>query len=291
MSGYQEDKEILQNKLKRSLAAENPEFIENPSKLTKEAIDKEIIRRLQDDEYDEYLVDGALLGCTSATWNDFEMSDGNKVHLDKMEEKKKRGEPQIELRVWENSLFKDGFRHATVTDAVEGLNITPFLCNCTESAAKGQEQKIIKNMDECKKYGVCRYLMNLEEEWENIDFNVPYASFSDIQALGVIGSGEFHYNNTSKILSEEDKAGIMMASVLFCRHGGFIYPVTSGQTYVALKDESELEEEPVLEEESILDQTDADSIKRYMWDFFRDAMKVDRIMAFFSMEEAEKSLL
>lgn len=269
MSTYQEEKVIQQNKLKRSLAVENPELMEKP--ITKEDIDKEIIRRLQDDKHDEYLVDGALLCCTKATWNDFELSDGSKVHLDKMEEKKKRGEPQVPLRVWENPLFKDGFRHATVTDTVEGLNISSFLCNCQEPAAEGIEQKIIKNMDECKKYGVCRYLMNLEDEWENIDFNVPYASFSDIQALGTIGSGQFDYNSNCKILSTEDKTGITMTSVLFCRHGGFIYPETSGQTYVAVKDESELEEESVLEEGAMLDQSDPDSIKRYMWDFFRDA--------------------
>lgn len=263
MSTYQEEKVIQQNKLKRSLAVENPELMEKP--ITKEDIDKEVIRRLQDDKHDEYLVDGALLCCTKATWNDFELSDGSKVHLDKMEEKKKRGEPQVPLRVWENPLFKDGFRHATVTDTVEGLNISSLLCNCQEPAAEGIEQKIIKNMDECKKYGVCRYLMNLEDEWENIDFNVPYASFSDIQALGTIGSGQFDYNSNSKILSTEDKTGITMTSVLFCRHGGFIYPETSGQTYVAVKDESELEEE------SVLDQSDPGSIKRYMWDFFRDA--------------------
>lgn len=230
MSTYQEEKVIQQNKLKRSLAVENPELMEKP--ITKEDIDKEIIRRLQDDKHDEYLVDGALLCCTKATWNDFELSDGSKVHLDKMEEKKKRGEPQVPLRVWENPLFKDGFRHATVTDTVEGLNISPLLCNCQEPAAEGIEQKIIKNMDECKKYGVCRYLMNLEDEWENIDFNVPYASFSDIQALGTIGSGQFDHNSNSKILSTEDKTGITMTSVLFCRHGGFIYPETSGQNVI-----------------------------------------------------------
>lgn len=271
MSKYQEDKEILQNKLKRSLAAENPEFIEDPSKLTKEAIDKEIIRRLQDDKYDEYLVDGAILGCTSATWQDFRLSDGNWVHLDQMEEKMKQGDPQILLSVWENSLSKDGFRHATVTDTVGGQNIVPFFCNCREPAGKSAEQKIMNNMEECQKHGVCRYLINLEDEWENIDFDVPYADFIDNQAFAVIGGGEFHYNNKLKILSREKRAGITMTSVLFCKNGGFIYPMTSGQTYTAVKDEPELEEEPVLEEDSILDQSNPDSIKRYMWDFFRDA--------------------
>lgn len=264
------DKEKLVGDLKKSLALENPEF--NEESITKEDIEKEVIKRFNDGVCDEYLVDGAILRCTKATWDDYEMSDGSKVHLDKMEEKKKRGEPQMALSVWENSLFKDGFRHATITDTVKGHNIFPFLCNCRMPAFKSIQEKIKDNMEECQKYGVCRYLLRPEDEWENVDFDVPYASFSDIQTLGEIGSGQIDYGNDSpKKLFREDKAGITMTSVLFCKNGGFIYPVTSGQTYVAVKDESELEEESVLEEESMLDQSDPDSIKRYMWDFFRDA--------------------
>lgn len=225
------DKEKIVGDLKKSLALENTEF--NEESIMIEDIEKEVIKRFNDGVCDEYLVDGAILRCNKATWDDFEMSDGSKVHLDKMEEKKKQGEPQIALRVWENSLFKDGFRHATVTDTVKGHNIVPFLCNCGMPALKSAQEKIKDNMEECQKYGVCRYLLNPEDEWENIDFNVPYASFSDIQTLGEIGSGQFNYNNDSpRILSEEVKAGITMTSVLFCKNGGFIYPVTSGQNVI-----------------------------------------------------------
>lgn len=135
-----EKKEILLNDLKKSLALENPELREES--ITKEDIEKEVIRRFNDGIRDEYLVDGALLGCTNATWEDFEMSDGSLVHLDEMEEKMKQGEPRIPLNVWENSLSKDGFRHATVTDTVKSHNIVPFLCNCGMPALSRSEKKL-----------------------------------------------------------------------------------------------------------------------------------------------------
>lgn len=116
---------------------------------------------------------------------------------------------------------------------------------------------------------MCQYILDPEDEWENIDFDVPYVNFVDFQTIG--GQGGDRFNNRSKVLFRKERAGITMTSVLFCRNGGFIYPVTSGQTYTAVKEESELEEEPVLGEDSILDQSNPDSIKRYMWDFFRNA--------------------
>lgn len=251
---WEKEKKERQSILKHDFAAE----IEGRDVTDKEA-DRIIYAELEDEDDDEYLVDGALLTCTSAKWEDFELSDGSKVHIDGMEEKKKEGEPNGILRVWENPLIAStngDFRYATVADAVKYQNISPFLCNCKESANGEREQKIKENMAECRKHGVCQYLMDLEEKWDNINFGNEYKPFFNICIEPAIGSAQFV--GSHKIVSKEKKEGIIMTSVLFCKHGGFIYPLTSGQI-------SDTSEEP------ILDQFDPDSIKRYMWHFFRNA--------------------
>ena len=85
-----------------------------------------------------------------------------------------------------------------------------------------------------QKHGVCQYLMDLEDEWENSNFGVEYESFFNLGIVPTIGSGRF-MGLPIVISEEESKAGIIMTSVLFCRHGGFIYPVTSGQGYNAVE--------------------------------------------------------
>lgn len=54
--------------------------------------------------------------------------------------------------------------------------------------------------------------MRLESEWENYEIGQSFQSFDDDV--------------------EGNKTGITMTSMLFCKHGGFIYPVTSGQVYL-----------------------------------------------------------
>lgn len=190
-----------------------------------------ICQRLNDGKDDEYLVDGAVLSCTSAKWGEFKLSDGSSVQLDVARGKRKEGVPTVFLRVRENPLTESesgSYHYATVADAVKFQNITPFLCNCCEPANSEQEQKIKENMDECRKHGVCQYLMDLEEEWENIDFGVEYESFFNLGIETKFGCTS--YIEGQKVTSEEEsKAGIIKTSVLFCKHGGFIYPVDSGQ--------------------------------------------------------------
>lgn len=134
----------------------------------------------------------------------------------------------------------------------------PFPCNCKEPALSAQEDIIKENKVDCQSHGVCKYLMDLEEEQENYDFketlsvsvpvpflelapvsvsvSVPYKNFMDEAA-----TSELEDIQMSEIWAKDNaqkKKGITMTSVLFCKHGGFIYPRTSGQT-VLLEDLTE----------------------------------------------------
>lgn len=223
---YQEEKGKIQNELKNIMAQENSELAGKGA--TKEDVEKEISRRLQDGINDEYLVNGAILGCTSATWEDFPLSDGKAVKIDGKDEKQNKGEPTEYLRVLENPMYTNDFRHANVTDTRQEWNILPFPCNCKEAASRAQEEIIKTNKVDCQSHGVCKYLMNLEEEWENIDFKTPYAEFPDGKMYSWLE--EAQAVSTLDRIPLYKKTGITMTSVLFCRHGGFIYPITSGQT-------------------------------------------------------------
>lgn len=223
---YQEEKGKIQNELKNTLAQENTDLA--GKNVTEDEVEKEICRRLQDGINDEYLVNGAILGCTSATWEDFPLSDGKFIKIDGKDEKQNKGEPTEYLRVLENPMYTNELRHANVTDTRQGWNILPFPCNCMEAATYDQEEIIKTNKVDCQSHGVCKYLMDLEEAWENIDFKTPYAEFPDGKMYSWLE--EAQSVSTLDRIPLYKKTGITMTSVLFCRHGGFIYPITSGQT-------------------------------------------------------------
>lgn len=115
-----------------------------------------------------------------------------------------------------NVISRSGDQYfATVKDCERTVNIRPF-GNCKSRADRDFEEAAIRQVEEGLgfkppdtvaplKAGTCRYLMNLEDEWENLK-----------------SYGEYVYIDEEKV----DK--ITMEAVLFCRHGGFIYPVTSG---------------------------------------------------------------
>lgn len=99
-----------------------------------------------------------------------------------------------------------------------------------------------------RKEGTCKYLMKLEEEWENYELAKEFFSFTDFE------TGE--------------KPGITMTSMLFCKHGGFIYPITSGQVVTDNVIAEEVDEKQSLAEP---DPSNPQAVKEYMWNFFRDA--------------------
>ena len=182
--------------------------------------DEEAVRELLH-EYvsnkDEYLVDGAVLTCSMASTGTYLI--GN-VGLG-TEIKNIDNPTQTLLRVSSNLSEINGMPVATVKDHKKQMNtgnieqeetgnIEPFKCNCLSFPDRESEREAILNDEECKKYGICRQLMKLDNDWENFIRSTGYLSF----------------NRTTE---KERVQGITMKSVLFCSHGGLITPVTSGQ--------------------------------------------------------------
>ena len=63
--------------------------------------------------------------------------------------------------------------------------------------------------ESCLTEGTCKALIDLSEHWDNYPSQVPHFRYND-ERFGEV-------------------SGITMMSMLFCKHGGIITPVTSGQ--------------------------------------------------------------
>lgn len=222
--------------------------------------------RLEDDEVEdflcenyadrescEYLVDGAILTCTNCTRDDVSVETvvTSKDPVPVISIYRAELDPSIDdsmlpdndtkvfgrLKVTENlTANTNGLKHATIKDRERGKNI-PSFGNCLrapdcileespfimldfmrqvkmkldlKSSGAGNKGKTDDGEESNNmRGGTCRYLMRLENEWENYEIGQSFQSFNDDV--------------------EGNKAGITMTSILFCKHGGFIYPVTSGQ--------------------------------------------------------------
>ncbi len=228
---WEKEKEEQQSELKHN-------YVKKTTRrdVTDEEAERIICDELKNNDWEEYLVDGARLICTSATWDDFPLSGGESVKLDRADEERMLGEPIEYLRVPENPMSANDLRYATVADTKRDWNIMPFPCNCKEPALPAQEITIRENKVDCQSHGVCKYLMDLEEEWENCDFK-EILSFSESEELYEdfrdqetdSGQGDVLMSEIRKRKTVQEKKGITMTSILFCKHGGFIYPQTSGQ--------------------------------------------------------------
>lgn len=115
---------------------------------------------------EEYLVDGAALQCNQATWDDFPVPGGDPVVLEG--DFYKAQKPRTTLRAYENPISDNGLIFATVSDTIKDINIIPFKCNCKIEADRESEIEAIKADKSCSKHGVCRHLMQLNSEWENV---------------------------------------------------------------------------------------------------------------------------
>lgn len=202
----------------------------------------------------EYLVDGAVLTCDKAMLgpvkvklrNSYVQFDGSNFESAKF----------TRLNVKENNHSSNGLYVATVGDAIKDYNVFPFRCNCSLVPDRQWEiDRIEKNMEYCKKFGTCGQLMELNNEWENMPSEVNYFTYTDV------------YDGNS-----EEKEGINMMSILFCKHGGLISPVTSGQLLgsslhaILLKDRNLLMDEE-LRELGFLFQTGDMLIRGYIFDY------------------------
>lgn len=206
------------------------EYLEQVSKDKIEAVQiaKEVEKLYAEYEnrsdIDRYLVDGAILRCNQATLRPFKMSDGTVLPIqykndeinDRRETEgayatekrdKRRQRLYTELHVTDMDMTTGTFPNATVLDSKKYKNIPPFRCHCKLMDDRKEEyDKIKANMDDCKKNGVCQYLMRLNDKWENFP-----------------REGKNFYEK------KEDVECITMTSMIFCRHGGLITPVFSGQ--------------------------------------------------------------
>ena len=219
--------------------------------FTAEEIAAEIQKKYQEfmeqEEKKKYLIDGAVLVCNKATLDNFELMDGTEIPLAGLkyktqQDRDERQETVLHVRRDYSNMSVGISRNATVLDCKKGelseldakkketgevsfkANVYPFRCNCMEKADRVEEQEIIKaHLGECKTNGVCQYLMRLNDKWENWPGEV----------------GKFHEKRAVRVLEEtedgEEKVAfvnadcITMTSVLFCKHGGLITPVWSGQ--------------------------------------------------------------
>ncbi|MCH5259702.1 MAG: cell wall hydrolase [Lachnospiraceae bacterium] len=161
-------------------------------------------------EEGEYLVDGAILTCDRAT-TDVKVIRG--VPFGYKSTKKREQRKRTRLAVSENAMVVNGVRMATVKDHIIKTNIKPFECNCQCDPTENEIEAIMEDSDECQKYGTCRKLMQLEDDWDNIIRDTRYKTFD--------------YISEDKIINNVE--GITMMSMLFCRHGGIITPCESGQ--------------------------------------------------------------
>ena len=197
--------------------------------LDRDEVDDFLNKNYEDKESCEYLVDGAILTCTNCTKEPVTVNFKTSGYTVERTYKAlpdmsisynllSAGDTKVygKLTVTENSTANaNGLMNATIVDCVRENNI-PSFGNCLRAPDSNLEKSVFSKLYCEEKKGIkseatgtCQYLMRLESEWENYEIGQRFQSFDDDV--------------------EGNKTGITMTSMLFCKHGGFIYPVTSGQ--------------------------------------------------------------
>lgn len=215
------------------------ERIAKQYKVTGKELDLLYADYAKDDRFGEYLVDGAVLKCNRATIENFELPNDEKVVLEGISGEDNEECCYMIMHVSENPMSSNGLTYATVKDTVFWKNIIPPRCNCKFGADRKEEVEKIMADTNRNKNGVCRHLMKLNDEWDNMIIEGrEYMTKSDVKASPLSAGAEdvvgirSSFGNTK----EEEVECITMASVLFCKHGGLIMPVKSGQIVLAGSD-------------------------------------------------------
>jgi hypothetical protein len=183
-----------------------------------------------DDDLHKYLVNGAVLTCTQVTTDPFSIPHTGQFYVDEIPDMNTH--LYTTLNVAENPIEINGRAYATVNDTIKGFNIHPFTGNCRVPASGAEAERIMlwqefgivdgKQLSQAGvKGGVCQCLMNLNEQWDNMFFKD--------------GDGCIDRIDTDPNGYPVAAKGITRTSVLFCKHGGLIVPVTSGQDPVTRK--------------------------------------------------------
>ena len=197
------------------------------ARITSEEFKKHMEACDEEDDLHKYLVNGARLTCTQVTYEPFRIPEVGDFYVEEIPDMTKH--LYTELNVSENPMGINGQPYATVNDTVKGTNILPFTGNCRVPANDSEKETIMIQLeygirrDGTRKQpgvnGVCECLMQLNEQWDNMFF----------------ADGKDHCMDRVDIDTEgkmESAKGITRTSVLFCKHGGLIVPVTSGQDVV-----------------------------------------------------------
>ena len=151
---------------------------------------------------DEYLVSGAQLRCSMATSKKMTIEGRTYVPENPSE--------TTYLECEENRMESGGGKvNATTKDCVVYKNIKPFRCNCRVGPCDDEEKDMLLVDESCLTDGTCKALIDLSEHWDNYPSQIPHFRYND-ERFGEV-------------------SGITMMSMLFCKHGGIITPVTSGQ--------------------------------------------------------------
>lgn len=208
------------------------------AKIAKE-VEKLYEEYIQEGDSERYLIDGAVLWCNQATTAPFEMPDGTRIHLKfkgtelNVKNGRERGRERkyTKLHVPDGKMLNGELLNATILDCEQGKNIYPFKCNCKLAADREKELDAIyeylnrsgRGKDVYSEGGVCQFLMRLDDRWVNMlrdteDFNEERENNSNLEPEG----------GGAKKFSEKAPC-LTMQSMLFCRHGGLIRPVESGQ--------------------------------------------------------------
>lgn len=203
--------EAEENEAKRILGKES---------VTEEDIDKILEDYATNEEYKQYLMDGAVLQCNQAMLEPFILPDGTRIDLVLNADENGEERKQTNLRILDESMSANDTLYATVLDTEKEENIFPFRCHCKKGVDREEEYTKIKNDPSCKTDGVCKHLMMLSNEWDNLPLEGQLYKKRDV---------------TIKITDDlnlimKDTQCINMMSMLFCKHGGLITPVTSGQS-------------------------------------------------------------
>lgn len=196
--------------------------------LRKDKVSEEEIEGIMNDyatneEYKQYLMNGAILQCDQASLEPFPLPDGAEIDLvmDEGEDVEKR--KNTELIVTDDLMLVGDTPYATVLDAKQGENIFPFKCHCKKGVDRETEYLKIKNDPSCKMEGVCKHLMKLNREWDNLPLTGQFYKTRD---------ATIHVMEDLDLIMEDTQC-ITMTSMLFCKHGGLITPVSSGQIMVS----------------------------------------------------------
>lgn len=198
---------------------------ENEAKriLEKESVTAEEIETVfelygEEDIFKEYLVNGAILTCEQSTRKPQEVKVHDEVlNFSVMDNGITAGKASVDKDKVLGKLIVTqtkraevrSEKHATTVDYCFDRNI-PSFGNCKNIQYNSNEkEKLLEGAAKDKTHGNCQYLIQIMNEWEDEDLQKSPLQFDTRAGM---------------------KDGLTMTNMLFCSHGGWIYPVTSGQS-------------------------------------------------------------